>query len=165
MMRGVSPMNAIMADWRRCLEGAGFGGVVTVLASGNVAFDMDELPDDEVARRVEAAMEAGLGKSFPTIVRPQAELAAIVAADAFAGWALAPGSKRVLTFLRRAPARLPELPLIVDATTIFAADERTVYTAYVTDRRGPLFMNLIERTFGKDVTTRTWQTVTKCAVA
>jgi len=165
MMRGVSPMNAIMADWRRCLAHAGFGGVVTVLASGNVVFDTDELPDDEVASSVEAAMEAGLGRSFATIVRPQAELAAIVAADAFAAWTLAPGSKRVLTFLRRAPSCLPQLPLIVDATTIFAADDRTVYTAYVPDRRGPQFMNLIERTFGKDVTTRTWQTVTKCAVA
>ena len=164
MMRGVSPMNAKMADWRRCL-GASFGAVATVLASGNVAFDWDESPDDEVARCIEAAMAQGLGQSFATIVRHQSELAAIVATDAFAAWTLVPGSKRVLTFLQHPPVSCPPLPLIVDATTIFAADDRTVYTAYVTDPSGPAFMNLIERTFGKDVTTRTWQTVVKCATA
>jgi hypothetical protein len=29
--------------------------------------------------------------------------------------------------------------------------------------RGPVFMTLIEKTFGKDVTTRTWDTVAKAA--
>jgi len=28
---------------------------------------------------------------------------------------------------------------------------------------GPVFMKLIEMTFGKEVTTRTWDTVKKCA--
>ncbi|HXI35880.1 MAG TPA: hypothetical protein VNH80_03115 [Burkholderiales bacterium] len=40
-----------------------------------------------------------------------------------------------------------------------------VFTAYVPSARGPVFMNLIDRTFGKDVTTRTWDTVRKCAHA
>ena len=31
--------------------------------------------------------------------------------------------------------------------------------------RTPVFMTLIAKTFGKDVTTRTWDTVKKCAAA
>jgi hypothetical protein len=31
--------------------------------------------------------------------------------------------------------------------------------------RGPVFMALIEKTFGTNVTTRTWNTVRKCAQA
>ena len=40
-----------------------------------------------------------------------------------------------------------------------------VYTAYVPSPRGAVFMTLIEKTFGKDLTTRTWDTVKKCAAA
>ena len=30
---------------------------------------------------------------------------------------------------------------------------------------GAVFMNLIEKTFGKEVTTRTWETIAKCVAA
>ena len=36
-----------------------------------------------------------------------------------------------------------------------------IFSAYVPSPRGPVFMTLIEKTFGKDVTTRTWDTVQK----
>jgi len=35
------------------------------------------------------------------------------------------------------------------------------FSAYVRSPKGPVFMTLIERTFGKDVTTRTWETIAK----
>jgi len=38
-----------------------------------------------------------------------------------------------------------------------------VFSAYVPGPRGPVFMALIEKTFGKDVTTRTWETIRKVA--
>jgi hypothetical protein len=38
-----------------------------------------------------------------------------------------------------------------------------VFSAYVPSPRGPVFMTLIEKTFGKEVTTRTWDTVRKVA--
>jgi hypothetical protein len=40
---------------------------------------------------------------------------------------------------------------------------REVFTVYVPSAKGPVFMRLIESAFGKDVTTRTWQTVTRLA--
>lgn len=41
---------------------------------------------------------------------------------------------------------------------------RQVFTAYV-PVRAPVFMTLVQKTFGKDVTTRTWDTVKKCAAS
>jgi hypothetical protein len=39
-----------------------------------------------------------------------------------------------------------------------------VFTSYVPDpRTGPDFMRLIDKTFGTEVTTRTWETVKKVA--
>ena len=39
------------------------------------------------------------------------------------------------------------------------------FTAYLPSSTGPVFMRLIEKAFGRDVTTRTWETVRKCATA
>lgn len=46
---------------------------------------------------------------------------------------------------------------------ILAVRGREIFTTYVPDPKGPDFMTLIERTFGKELTTRTWETVTKVA--
>jgi len=40
-----------------------------------------------------------------------------------------------------------------------------VFGAYLPSPKGPVFMTLIEQAFGKDVTTRTWDTVAKVARA
>ena len=42
-------------------------------------------------------------------------------------------------------------------------DLKKYLAAYVPGAKGPVFMTLIEKTFGKDVTTRTWDTVQKVA--
>jgi hypothetical protein len=39
------------------------------------------------------------------------------------------------------------------------------YSAYVPNPKGAAFMTLIEKTFGKAVTTRTWDTIAKVARA
>jgi len=42
---------------------------------------------------------------------------------------------------------------------------REIFTAYAPSPRGTVFMRLIEKTFGTNVTARTWDTVKKCAAA
>ena len=43
-------------------------------------------------------------------------------------------------------------------------NEREIFTTYVPGYgKGPVFMTLIEKTFGKEQTTRTWETVAKVA--
>lgn len=165
LLRGVSPVNAKMADLRDAFTAAGFTRVKTVLASGNVLFDSLMTCEDELEAACRDAMGNGLGRVFPTIIRPLGELRAIVEADPFAGFEVAPQAKPVVTFLHHPPAVMPQLPIIADGVSIFFADQRSVYTAYVVNSTGPVFMNLIETTFGKDVTTRTWQTVRRCATA
>ena len=49
-LRGVNPMNAKMAELRRCFETAGFTDVRTVLSSGNVAFGAPAKSDTALAR-------------------------------------------------------------------------------------------------------------------
>jgi len=59
-------MNAKMPELRKCLERAGFGEVKTVLSSGNVAFNARPAGVGSLERKVENAMEKGLGRTFLT---------------------------------------------------------------------------------------------------
>jgi uncharacterized protein (DUF1697 family) len=164
-LRGVSPMNAKMAELRRCFEVAGFANVKTVLSSGNVVFDAAINSDAAVARKAEEAMAKQLGRTFSTIVRPTSHLRDLIEADPYARFRLPAAAKRVVTFLRDAPTGNLALPLETDGARILSLKGREVFTAYVPSTRGAVFMTLIEKTFGKNVTTRTWETVKKCAAA
>ena len=110
-------------------------------------------------------MQAGLGRSFRTIVRPVAFLQDLLAKDPYARFDLPPQAKRVVTFLRDVPAKKLALPIESEGARILCMTEREVYSAYVAGDKGPVFMVLIEKALGTDVTTRTWDTVRKCASA
>lgn len=164
-LRGVSPMNAKMAELKRCFEAAGFTKVKTVLSSGNVVFDARSASEATLERKAEAAMATQLERTFYTIVRPVSALSELLDADPYARFRLPADAKRVVTFLRE-PARAKlSLPLELDGARILAMRGRDILTAYVPKPASPVFMALIERTFGKNVTTRTWETVKKCAAA
>ena len=164
-LRGVSPMNARMADLKRCFEAAGFTGVKTVLSSGNVAFDARATSETTLARAVESVMPKLLGRSFSTIVRPTAALQAMIEADPYATFRLSPQAKRVVTFLRDRHAGRLALPIETDGVRMLATTGREVFIAYLPNPKGPVFMTLIEKTLGVNVTTRTWETVKRCARA
>jgi uncharacterized protein (DUF1697 family) len=164
-LRGVSPMNLSMSDLKRCLESTGFTDVKTVLSSGNVAFTSPGKSTAKVTEALEDAMTKKLGRSFHTIVRPQDELSALLESDPYAGFALPRDAKRVVTFSRTPMKPTRALPLALDTARILAAQGCEAFSAYVPSPQGPVFMRLIESTFGTDVTTRTWDTVKRCAKA
>lgn len=160
-------MNCKMPELQRSLEAAGFANVKTLLSSGNVAFDTQRAASGATLRkRLEAAMQAGMGKSFETHVRSSQHLRQLIAADPFTAFRLRPGSKRVVTFLREPLKASPiELPRTHGEACIWGLDGTEVFCSYVPEAKGPVFMQLLEKTFGKDITTRTWDTVAKCARA
>ena len=164
-LRGISPTNAKMPELKRCFEAAGFDAVDTVLSSGNIVFSATAASSLSIERRAEAAMQAQLGRSFYTIVRPAGALRALLASDPYGALHPSAQAKRVVTFLRKPPAAVPALPIELDGARILALQGCEVFTVYVPSPRGPVFMKLIERTFGADVTTRTWDTVRKCVAA
>jgi uncharacterized protein (DUF1697 family) len=163
-LRGVMPTNCRMADLRHALEAGGFENVKTVLASGNVVFDACKAPVATLERKVEAAIHAGFGRTFETYVRPNDVLQAMLERDPFAPFRLPSDAKRVVTFLRTAPA-VPRLPVVLNEARILAVDGCEVYTTYQRGAETPDFMKLIEQTLGKQQTTRTWDTVRKCTLA
>jgi uncharacterized protein (DUF1697 family) len=164
-LRGVSPMNAKMPELKRAFEVAGFTHVKTVLSSGNVVFDVRKTPEAALERNAEAAMQEALGRTFYTIVRPVCALEQLLQTDPYAAAALPPQAKRVVSFLPEPPQFVLQLPIVLENAKIVNVLGREICSAYVPGDTGPVFMKLIEKTFGRDITTRTWESVKKCAVA
>jgi uncharacterized protein (DUF1697 family) len=154
-----------MPELKAAFEAAGFYEVKTVLGSGNVVFSAPRASCASLERKAEAAMQKMLGKTFMTIVRSAEELEALLASEPYKAARLAKDSKRVVTFLREEPKPAPKLPVARDGASIIARKGCDVFSAYVRSEEGPVFMILIEKTFGKDVTTRTWDTLEKAARA
>ena len=71
-----------MADLKQMAEEAGFTGVRTYIASGNLLFDSNAA-EAEVKAALEARLEAYAGKPVGVLVRTADEMAAVAAANPF----------------------------------------------------------------------------------
>ena len=164
LLRGVSPMTLKMADLKRCLEGAGFTEVKTLLSSGDVAFNARKTSEASLEKKIEAALTQEMGKYFLTLVRSQEALNSLLKADALAKFKLKEGEKKVVTFLKEPPKTQLKLPIERDSGRILAQHGSEVFTVYIPDpTAGAGFMGVLEKALGKAQTTRTWGTVQKCA--
>jgi uncharacterized protein (DUF1697 family) len=164
-LRGVMPTNAKMHELKAAFESAQFTNVKTVLGSGNVVFDTSIQVEAEIEDMAEKAMEKMLGRSFYTIARPSSCLQTLIASDPYSTAGIPQGAKRVISFMRTVQTPRVPLPLAEHQASVFLVSNREVFTAYVPTNKGPVFMGLIERAFGSNVTTRTLETVVKCASA
>jgi uncharacterized protein (DUF1697 family) len=157
LLRGVSPMNCKMPALKNALELGGFTDVKTVISSGNAVFSSRAAPIESLQKKCEAAMAKHMGKSFMTIVRSVDDLDAILATNPYGK--LPDKSKRVVTFLREEPASKPKLPIDRRNARILKQNGGEVFSYYLPIGLDPAFMVIIEKTYGKNVTTRTWETV------
>lgn len=164
-LRGVSPVNASMKQLKQCYEDLGFTKVKTVLASGNVVFDAPRMSTSALESRLEKAMQQHLPRSFPTVVRLQEYLVRLLQNDVFGAFEVEAHEKRVVSFFKVLPTQIPALPIEQQGVRILAIVSSEVYTVYRRSSEGPVFMKLLDNYFGKNITTRTWDTLTKCVRA
>lgn len=157
-------MNAKMPELRKALEAAGFTEVQTVLSSGNAVFSATRGSESSLQRMAEAAMKERLGQAFLTVVRPISALREMLASDPYRAFRLASSAKRIVTFLRDEPEAKIRLPLELEGARLLSLHGRELFSAYVPSPKGAVFMSLIEKTFGKELTTRTWDTVARVAM-
>lgn len=158
-LRGVGPSIVKMPDLVRGFEAAGFTDVKSVRSSGNVVFRARAADARVLEQKAERAMHATLGRTFFTIVRPLEALRAMLADEPHARFRAKAEEKRIVTFLREPPATPPKLPILHEGARILGETGAEYFSGYVPNPRGPVFMVLLEKTLGADVTTRTWDTI------
>lgn len=167
LLRGINlgPSRRLpMPQLREALTARGHESVRTLLASGNVVLD-SELPEDELALAVTAAIREEFGLEAPTVVRTGEELAGVLAADPFGPVATDP-SRYSVTFLPEPPApeRVAALPPAEGGE--YHVDGRELYL-WLPDGMGRSVMAKWnwDRMLGVAGTNRNWNTVGKLAEA
>jgi uncharacterized protein (DUF1697 family) len=92
-----------MADFRRLLEGLGYGHVETYIQSGNAVVDANGAAAG-VERAVARALLEHTGTPVPVVVRNHDALTRVIAGNPFDAQAAADGSRVHAMFLSAAPA-------------------------------------------------------------
>ena len=165
LLRGIAPSGPNMTNdkLRGVFEGLGFEDVASVLASGNIVFGSEESDVAALEHRIEGALTGALGITSRTIVRSHAELRTLVDSDPFPDLTHGSATYLTATFLKY-PHPGGDLAQPPDPTTrIVRYDSPARVVLAVTDTtvpgQTPSFMAWLERTCGKDITTRSWLTV------
>lgn len=142
----------------------GFGNVATVISSGNIVFEASGGGPAEMEARLEKAWPDRLGFASTTILRSREELEALVDLRPFGDLEHGKETYLLATFAK-APVVVPFDPPhhpTGDAFEVVAATERELFTVSdTTVERTPDVMSWMERQFGKEITSRTWLTVSR----
>ncbi len=155
-----------MADLRAMLEKAGYRNVRTVLATGNVLFESPDKDVPGIQKELARRLADTFGFDIPVILRPYAVVEQLLAADPFQN-AEATGDTRLLvSFLGDPPQEAPALPHVAGdgAVQVIALVDNIACTVLDLSKKGTVdAMRVLEMLFGKNITTRTWNTVRRIA--
>jgi uncharacterized protein (DUF1697 family) len=170
LLRGINVggVKVPMADLKKMLEGLGMRNVKTLLASGNVIVDAEIADPVEVKRVVEAALATTFGRPLSVIVRSHADIQKMVAEHPFSGIKVTEQTRLNVTFLGAKVKEGVPVPFSSEdgSFSILAMEQGALFSVLDLAKSGTVdAMAIIEKAWGKDVTTRNWNTVEKIAAA
>lgn len=151
---------------RRMFESAGFTGVETFIASGNVVFEAASKSAPALERKIEAHLEKALGYPVATFLRSMAELDAIARHAPFNGSNPGTPGRVYIAFLKDKPGAetSAKLKSLRNDTDDFHIREREVYwLCRATFSESTFSGSLMEKTLKQQTTIRNTTTVTKLA--
>ncbi|EEF58463.1 DUF1697 domain-containing protein [Pedosphaera parvula] len=152
-----------MEGLKKSFEAVGFEKVKTVLASGNVLFESVESDEGVLVSKIGAHLKKDLGHEVGVLVRSMEEIQSLVERNPFKKIQVTPETRLYVTFLSQKVKSKLKIPYETPEKDfrILSASEREVCSVLVLspERQTTELMNIVEKEFGKQVTTRNWNTV------
>lgn len=164
LLRGIGPGNPSMqnAKLRAAVEELGYSNVQSVISSGNIIFETDKNDISAMESALEKLWETKLGFSSTTIIRSQGDLQKILKLRAFGDLNHQPSSYLMVTFGKNSfeiPFKLPYQPQDKPYQLLKATKNELFTVTDNTAIKTNDLMTWLEKQFGKEITSRTWQTV------
>ncbi len=154
-----------MADLKKLMEKAGYENVKTLLASGNVVFEASEKNAAKLKTALEKLYEKKFGFTIPVLIRTVEELKALAKTKPFANITMTPETRLYITFLSgdkpKGTIQIPYSSPNNDYRILRASKTEVLSVLTVTATATVKVMDVLEKEFGKNVTTRNWNTVEK----
>ncbi len=153
-----------MADLRKKMTDWGYENVKTFLNSGNVVFDCRQTNLPTIEATLEAQLSEAFGFQIPVILRTKNEIADLVKDNPFDQIEMHTDLRLYVSFLKTQPNLTISLPYTSDDSSFQILEVRKCNIVSVLDlSKGKTVngMNDLEKLFGKNITTRNWNTIIK----
>ena len=153
-----------MAELKKTFESMGFKNIRTVLASGNIIFESKTESLPALTKKISSELERIFGFTVPTILKAREELENYAASQPFKGIKVTKDTRFYITFLIDESKSTLPLPYISEdkSFTILKIAGKAVFSVLELGKSGtPEAMGILEKEFGKNITTRNWNTINK----
>lgn len=150
---------------RKTFEGLGAKNIKTLLASGNVVFETRDGSLESLRRKIEARIEKDFGFEVSVILRGEEEINQLIKSDPFKGVKVTPKTRLFITFLSKPAQVKPKIPVKTNGDILVGRLVDGHITTVLTGTRTPDAMDQLVKLFGRNITTRNWNTVQKIAAA
>lgn len=168
LLRGINigPHKRIkMDELRKAFEAMGLSNVRTLLATGNVIFEASETDADALVGVIEAGLTKAFDHNVPVILRRLDHIRELVQSGPFDGVEVTKDTRLYVTFLSEKPLHSLDVPYESpgqDFTILQVSDGEVCSVLTLTEKfRTVDSMKILEKQFGKGITTRNWNTVNK----
>ena len=154
-----------MADLKKEMASLGFEEVETLLNSGNVIFSAVEQEVEILEEMIAERLEASFGFPVPVLVRKGEEMLQLFAEKPFKEIEVTSDTRLYVSFLKLHPQEI-ELPWTSEDQSfrILKVQNRIVCSVLQLSQAGTTKgMDSLEKIFGRNITTRNWNTVEKIA--
>jgi len=151
-----------MAELKNEMAKMGFKNVETLLNSGNVLFDANEDDLASLENKISERLEKTFGFPVPVLIRNANMVFDLLNAAPFRGISVTKDIRLYVSFLRTDSDGHLKLPWSSEdgSYKIIYKQDRTLLSVLDLSISGtPEAMGALERLFGKDITTRNWNTV------
>jgi uncharacterized protein (DUF1697 family) len=154
-----------MAALKEVLTGLGCRDVKTVLNSGNAVFQAEETDRSALTRQIQAVLREAFGFEVAVMLRSGEEIRALLDADPFKDVTVTPETRLYVTFLGEGVESRTKAPFVspqgdYGVVRVFPREVCT-FIILSKDRGTPELMKGIEEEYGRQITTRSWNTIVR----
>ncbi|HAY33666.1 MAG TPA: DUF1697 domain-containing protein [Bacteroidetes bacterium] len=153
-----------MAELCREFNVLGFTNVSTLLNSGNVIFDTDSDSPEKTVIKIENRLQKTFGFPVPVILRDAGEIQEIIKLEPFKKIKITKDIRLYVSFLKHPYKNEMKLPHISEngSFSIIEVYKNNLFSVLdISTGKTTKGMEELEKLFGKEVTTRNWNTVNK----
>lgn len=154
-----------MSDVEGAFKSLGFKNVKTFLASGNIYFEASKTDITALTKIITQKLERRLKHKIGVILRSMDQIQKIAQAQPFKGIRITPATRLFVTFLaedQRDPRHMRRIDLQKGFRIIRSSPAEIFSVLVIIPGTLPIgFMSRIEKELGKNITTRSWNTVLK----
>jgi len=156
-----------MEDLKRAFSSLGFKNVQTVLASGNVIFEAAGSDAAALTRKIEQKLKSSFGAEITVLLRAAEQIQSLLKLKPFEKSKVTPQTRLHVSFLAQGVEHSLKVSQRLNGTPfeIFRVSPGEICSVVEpAPKQGtPELMRVLEKEFGKKLTTRTWNTIERIA--